>query len=345
MTLFVAVLVFPSETEREPDRDALIALYNATDGDNWSVNWNWLGDTTIRRWVGVLSVGGGRVGELRLGDNELRGSIPAELGALVRLTHLDLSHNELRGSIPAELGALVRLTHLDLSHNELGGPIPPELGKLTNLRTLYLSGNDFSGCIPEGLRGVSDHDLDRQSLPFCAAEEREVLVAVYHALNGENWKRSANWLDADKHRREWQGVTTDINGRVIALDLWENRLTGPIPAELGALSQLTTLRLDGNELSGPIPPELGGLTDLLELCLSDNQLTGPIPPELGGLTNLRKLCLSENQLTGAIPTELANLRRLTSLSVSGNGFSGCIPGGLRGVPGGDLEQLGLPFCN
>ena len=25
-----------------PDREALVALYNATDGDNWSVNTNWL---------------------------------------------------------------------------------------------------------------------------------------------------------------------------------------------------------------------------------------------------------------------------------------------------------------
>ena len=39
-----------------------------------------------------------------------------------------------------------------------------------------------------------------------------------------------------------------------------------------------TLVLGGNELSGPIPPEIGNLTNLTTLNLVENQLTGEIPP-------------------------------------------------------------------
>ena len=41
---------------------------------------------------------------------------------------------------------------------------------------------------------------------------------------------------------------------------------------------------------------------------------------------------------------MGDLSNLKMLYLSGNQLSGCIPNGLRGVPGGDLDQLGLPFC-
>ena len=97
-------------------------------------------------------------------------------------------------------------------------------------------------------------------------------------------------------------------------------MTGPIPAELGDLTNLTRLNLADNQLTGPIPAELGGLTNLTRLNLADNQLTGPIPAELGGLTNLTELYLASNQLTG------------------------CIPEGLRDIAENDLGQLNLPDC-
>ena len=57
------------------------------------------------------------------------------------------------------------------------------------------------------------------------------------------------------------------------------------------MSNLTELSLDQNEFSGPIPLELGSLTDLQYLWLDDNDLSGPIPAELGDLPNLKILHL------------------------------------------------------
>ena len=45
--------------------------------------------------------------------------------------------------------------------------------------------------------------------------DRETLVALYNATDGENWNESNNWL-SDAPLGEWEGVTTDSDGRVTA---------------------------------------------------------------------------------------------------------------------------------
>ena len=96
--------------------------------------------------------------------------------------------------------------------------------------------------------------------PTSAETDREALVALYNATDGENWdQRSANWL-SDAPLGEWEGVTTDDDGRVTELGLPYNNLSGEIPAELGSLSSLGRLILHHNELSGEIPTWLGSLS-------------------------------------------------------------------------------------
>ena len=51
-------------TTPETDREALIALYNATGGPNWSNNTNWLSDAPLDQWHGVTTDGTGRVARL-----------------------------------------------------------------------------------------------------------------------------------------------------------------------------------------------------------------------------------------------------------------------------------------
>ena len=68
---------------------------------------------------------------------------------------------------------------------------------------------------------------------------------------------------------------------MIRLNLDDNELSGEIPPELGALSNLQGLWLYGNDLSGELPPELGNLSNLTWLDICDNLLSGELPPELG----------------------------------------------------------------
>ena len=149
------------------DRAALVALYNATGGASWITNTNWLSDRALDEWHGVITNSDGRVAELWLWGNKLRGSIPAELGDLTELQTLDLRSNQLTGSIPAWLGDLTNLRRLYLGSNRLAGPIPAELGALTNLESLRLSDNQLTGCVPVGLRDVASNDLGELALPDC----------------------------------------------------------------------------------------------------------------------------------------------------------------------------------
>ena len=269
----------------EKDRSALTALYNASDGDNWTNNTNWLSDELLDDWHGVTTGTEGRVVRLALSSNNLVGTLPAELGNLSELTKLELDTNDLTGAIPTELANLSNLTVLELTFNDLTGAIPTELANLSNLRTLNLYGNDLSGAIPTELDGLTN--LTRLSL-------------------------GGNELTGT--------VPTELGNlsNLTTLELENGNLTGTIPTELGSLTNLTSLELDGNDLTGIIPSELGSLSNLTWLSLHNNDLSGALPADLGNLSKLRNLKLQGNKLTGQIPQSFTNLTNLAEFSFNTN---------------------------
>ena len=177
--------------KKSPDRAALIAFYNATDGPNWRNRTNWLSDAPLDSWYDVTIGAEGRVTSLDLWSNNLRGVLPLELASLSSLELLELYGNRLTGKIPPglgnlsnlqwlglvgnwlsgeippELANLSNLEQLNLGGNQLSGEIPPELGSLSNLRGLYIQHNQLSGCVSEGLRDVEGTSFDDIGLPFC----------------------------------------------------------------------------------------------------------------------------------------------------------------------------------
>ncbi len=81
--------------------EALLVLYNATDGPRWVQNSGWGQNDAVCSWHGVTCTNG-HVTQLNLSNNQLNGSIPPELATLtnVRLSdsqfrHLRLNDNQL----------------------------------------------------------------------------------------------------------------------------------------------------------------------------------------------------------------------------------------------------------
>ena len=91
---------------------------------------------------------------LRLGDNDLSGSIPAEVGNLGDLEILRLENNGLSGAIPSELAKLTNVETVALHGNRLSGSVPDEFGNLVDLRELALSSNRLSGQLPSAMTNL-----------------------------------------------------------------------------------------------------------------------------------------------------------------------------------------------
>ena len=322
-TLTISGLPAALTPQPSMDRAALVALYNATNGDNWTDKENWLSDEPLGEWQGVTTDDDGRVTQIRLWENNLIGSIPADLGNLTSLNLLALHINQLNGSIPMELGNLSNLTVLDLFGNQLSGEIPSELGGLANLQRLYLGENDLSGEIPAALGSLASlEELDLRDNELSGEVPEELgnlsnlteLHLCCNELNGEIPEELGNLSN------------------LTSLVLGSNQLTGTIPTQIGSLSNLKVLWLTNNSLTGTIPSELGNLSNLTELYMAINQLTGTIPTELGSLSNLQYLFIEGNQLTGTIPTELGNLSNLRQIDLGFNALTGRIPVELVSLP-------------
>ena len=246
-----------------PDREALEALYHATDGPNWFNNNNWLSDAPLTDWYGVAG-NPTMVTGLDLFFNQLSGPIPPELGNLANLQFLDLVGNEVSGPIPPELGNLASLQSLHLGGNLLSGPIPPELGNLANLQSLDLVYNRLSGPIPPELGNLAN----LQSLDL-----------VHNQLSGPIPPELGNL------------------GSVVDMGLDGNAFSGPLPKALGGLTALGFLYLNNNNLTGPIPAEFSRMSSLRELALSNNEeMAGPLPSELTSLGLLYALVAGGTKL-------------------------------------------------
>lgn len=87
---------------------------------------------------------------INLGNNNLTGVIPSEIGQLKALVSLGLGFNSLSGQIPRTISNLTNLEVLDLSNNHLTGTIPGALNNLNFLSRFNISNNDLEGYVPHG---------------------------------------------------------------------------------------------------------------------------------------------------------------------------------------------------
>ena len=253
------------------DYNALVALYNSTNGDSWTFNGTntnpnssssgWLNDCDICNWYGIQCTSNGRVNFIDLDGlndfdsnnhsdigNNLEGNIPSEIGSLAELQLLVLNKNNVGGVIPNSIGRLQKLTSLIIRDNNLDGPLPNEIGDLISLKTLDLRRNLIDGRIP-----------------------------------------------------------STVNRMISTTQFWiySNRLEGPLPRELGQIISLVSLNLRDNNIDGPIPTSFSNLSNLENLRLYDNRLTGTIPDGIGDINALKIFRIEDNNLEGCIPADLS----------------------------------------
>lgn len=127
------------------EKQALIDLYHATNGDDWTVSWDLT--TSVENWKGVTIIED-KIVALELTNNNLKGELPRSLGNLTHLKVLNLHNNMIKGNIPTSIGNLSKLKSLNISLNTFQGHVPEEISKIENLEYLYIYANDFTGSLP-----------------------------------------------------------------------------------------------------------------------------------------------------------------------------------------------------
>lgn len=179
--------------------EALLKIYDSTAGDSWlnKNKWKSMTENNPCTWYGVTCTGA-NVTNLNLSSNNLSGSLPREVGALVSLTQLNLSgDNTLTGVLPPEIGNLTALSILNLSRTAPGGGltgvVPETIGNMTSLQILNLANNSFEGKIPQSigrLSALTDLYLQNNNLTCHIAPE----IANLSNIGGGKLNLSNNHL-------------------------------------------------------------------------------------------------------------------------------------------------------
>ncbi|MEM7532851.1 MAG: leucine-rich repeat domain-containing protein [Chloroflexota bacterium] len=351
---------------------ALEALYNSTNGANWTNKTGWLQNETPCAWYGV-SCTDGHISELKLSANKLLGRIPPEIGNLPSLVELDLANNQVTGSIPPELGNLTNLQYLYLFNNQISGILPPEMGNLTALLNLYLYNNIIGGTIPATFGNLSSleylnmrNNRIRGSLPTELSKLANLKLFYFHETDicepqgtaFQTWLSGVGSVNSTDIACSEETLVTTACSAVTTIPISEcmaleslydstngpswttktNWLTGSDPCAWYGVTcadgHVTTLWLDSNNLVGSLSPELGDLTQLTSIRLNDNYINGRIPPELGKLVNLADVRLHDNEISGYIPQELGALTKVETLYIHNNQLHSSLPSEL-----GNLSAL------
>ncbi|KAJ0579150.1 putative protein kinase RLK-Pelle-LRR-XI-1 family [Helianthus annuus] len=255
-------------------------------------------------WASLESMTGLVV--LSVGDNNFDQTVfPQQVVKLRNLTWLYMANCSIGGEIPAAIGELKDLINLELSTNNISGEIPSEISKLVKLWQLELFNNNLRGKLPVGLRNLTNLQL---------------------------FDASINNLEGDISELKF---LTQLK----SLQLFENKLTGEIPPEIGEFNQLVNLSLYRNRLTGTLPQQLGSLSDFNFIDVSENLLTGPIPPNMCKNNKMTLLLMLQNNLTGAIPSAYADCKTLSRFRVSDNQLSGVVPSALWGLPVAEIIDI------
>lgn len=330
MTTTEEVSIYSSKSsEALSDSLILVQFYHETSGDGWWKKSGWLNDP-LEHWRGVKVEtinGEKRVVALRLGANNLKGTIPTILGQLSELRALDLKWNEgLHGSIPEELYNLTKLESLNLRMTNITGQLSPSIGNLVELDTLNLRTFTYE-------QGVYPYVRNTKLMTGELPKEIGQLTKM-------------RFIDLGR-----QGFTGQIPaelGNCVALeeiDFDECDFTGELPENLKNLSRLHTLALSYNRLEGEIPAWIGDLKSLERIWLRYNHFTGNIPESITQLPKLSHISLYNNQLTGELPKGLGKMKSLRSLLLGDNQLEGDFMTALEPLLNGQLYGADLSYNN
>uniref|UniRef100_A0A2C9V3W4 Leucine-rich repeat-containing N-terminal plant-type domain-containing protein n=1 Tax=Manihot esculenta TaxID=3983 RepID=A0A2C9V3W4_MANES len=248
---------------------------------------------------------------------ELKGKFPDNIIQRSNLQLLDLLGNEdLNGPIPFQVGGFSSLISLYLSNNLLNATIPPSVFILPQLRYLLLDNNQLTGRLGPFQENPLVHiDLSNNKLYGFIPSSIFKLVDLNVLI-----------LSSNKLIGEVSSAVCNLNSLKI-LDLSNNSLNGFIPQCLGNFSNdLSVLHLGTNNFQGTIPETFSARGSLRYLNFNGNQLQRRIPLSISNCRNLEILDLGNNNIDDSFPHFLETLPELQILILKSNKLHGFVKG-------------------
>ncbi|CAJ1959545.1 unnamed protein product [Cylindrotheca closterium] len=303
LTRYVLAVLFYSTSGREPKSTDPIRT-------NWKQHTLWLTGDSCCGWYGIKCVdandyftteGNGKISQINLPENKLKGTLPSELSALSGLISLNLKSNSLKGAIPTEF-KFPAMKDIHLDYNHLNGTIGLQLEFMTELRTLSMPYNELTGSLPA-------------TIGF--ANKLRYIKLGGNRLTGSFPASIANLTKLE------------------TIHVSRNRLSGSIPDEFFEMKRLVNVSMSQNLFEGKLSPKLSQLSHLHELHLTGNDFSGTVPDAFDSMILLATLHLGENRLSGEVPTSLGSRHRLEKLDLTANDFVGTMPQEIC-----DLQQTG-----
>ncbi|CAN6875759.1 unnamed protein product [Brassica oleracea] len=157
-------------------------------------------------------------------------------------------------------------------------------------------------------------------LNFAASQDDVVMQALKSSLNLTS---DVDWSNPNPCK--WVTVQCDGSSRVTGIQLKQKGIRGTLPPNLQNLSELVILELFSNRISGPIP-DLSGLTNLQTLNLHDNLFISTPENLFSGMNSLEEVYLDDNPFPSwEIPETVKEATSLKNLSLVNCNLTGSIP--------------------
>ncbi|MED6143048.1 hypothetical protein PIB30_003331 [Stylosanthes scabra] len=261
---FFVLFYYTTAIAAEEDEDDSAVMCNLLEALSPTPK-GWSKNTSFCNWTGITWHDSmNKVTAIQPRGYSLTGILPSNLNSLSDLTLLDLSSNHLTGPLPS-LANLVLLTHVNLEYNNFISVPDTAFQGLFNLEFLSLGNNKLlPWTFPTSLILPDDHHLSSTTVPPLDTISLEATNMEGNILISKlGFEGSIHVLSTMTH--------------LVAVQLQNNKFSGPIPNLSNSHYYLTSLRIDNNFLTGVVPPSLANLHNLDYLSLANNMLRGPIP--------------------------------------------------------------------
>jgi hypothetical protein len=242
----VLELIVPAESQcscmfRLP---LLRALYDATEGAQWVLPWNFSSADAPCFFNGVTCSSSG-ITNITLFNQSLRGHLPAALANLTELVVFNVSSNNISGTLPKEYAQwYATLNKFVVNNNLISSTLPkPYSSWGSSIKYARFHDCDIYGTLPAEYSMWSNINI------FSVSNSR---------LNGTLPPQYGAWATI---------------GMIVVSS---TSLSGTIPASYKTWQNVTTIDWSGNQLSGTIPSTLwGGMTELNAIALSKSCCRSP----------------------------------------------------------------------